>query len=463
MLVAPMLGGINRIGASVARGVVCPCALCQTRGEVLRTRRLTPRSATRLLSLGALAVLMTGTSFAGPPRPAAGPVIAPPSPEEAHRLDAASRDLEIRIERTGRLYGRVEVDAYMNGIADRLLAAAPESPSQSVRVRAVKDSFANAFVLPNGDVFVTTELLCDLDSEAEVAAILSHEIVHFTRQHALQEMRDQKHKTALSHGFGNTLGLLVTIVAARYGASVTQIGMIPQNALDVWTVASVAGYSRDLEREADRDGLRHMAAAGYDVSAAVRAFEKLAAAAPDAGNSTPVKYASHPKLAERIQSAQALVNGELLGATAADRYVGHDEYRAHVAGIELDQVLVLVESGNIERASRLIQAEVANNDSARAAYLEGNVANLTVPRTPQTEAHALAAYTRSTMLPGTPPASFRQIGILQRERGDPAAAMVAFQTYLERAPGAADAPLIKLYLTDLRAPQVVAPLTKGDP
>jgi beta-barrel assembly-enhancing protease len=418
-----------------------------------------------LLQLARLCVLILGTAgvtYAAAPATTVRSAIAPPTPEEAHKLDAAARDLELRIERSGRLYGRTELDDYLQGIAARLLATEPESP-QPVRVRAVKDGSANAFVLPNGAIFITTELLCRVDSEAEVAAILGHELTHYTHQHLLREMRDEKRKTATSHAFGNVLGMLVTIVAARYGTSAADLAAIPQQALDVWTVASVAGYSRDLEREADREGLRQMAAAGYDASASVRVFEKLAAAAPAAASAAPVKYASHPKLEERRQSAQSLIESEFRSAAGDDRHTGRDEYQAHVAGLRLDQVEVLLESNQLDRARPLLAGEVARNDSARAAFLEGEIARLTVPRTAESEAQALAAYARATTLPGTPVSAFRQLGLAHRARGDREASRAAFETYLERAPEAADVPLVKLYLAGLREPEAAAAATKRDP
>jgi len=429
----------------------------------MSAQRVEPRMLPRLLATVTLSVAAAGGACAATASAPGGPAFAPATPEEAHDLDAAARDLEKRIERSGRLLGLAELDAYLQGVADRLLASDPAAPPQPVRVRAIKDASANAFVLPNGAVFVTTELLCDLDDEAELAAILGHEITHYANQHLLRERRDQRHKAATSHALGNIFGVLLTIVAARYGTGAGDIGAIPQKVLDVWSVASVAGYSRDLEREADREGMRRMAAAGYDVSGAVRVFEKLAAAAPAVGASEPVKYASHPKLEERRRSAQDLVTGEFQSATGAGREVGRDAYHARTAGLGLDQAAVLLESGKPERAGALLRAEIARQDSARAAYLEGEAARAAVPRTAATEAQAIAAYTRATTLPGTPVSSYRQLGLLYRERGERDAAVRALQAYLERAPESTDAPLVRLYLTGLAAPQSSAPPKQEEP
>ena len=114
-------------------------------------------------------------------------------------------------------------------------------------MRALRGPDANAYALSNGAIFITTALLQQLDSEAQVATILGHELTHFTRSHALEMERHNQRAEAW------------------------------------WYVKSVSSYYADMEREADSDGLRRMAAAGYDTSEAVVTLERLAAATSEHG------------------------------------------------------------------------------------------------------------------------------------------------------------------------------------
>jgi hypothetical protein len=212
------------------------------------------------------------------------------------------------------------------------------------------------------------------------------------------------------------------------------------------------GYSRDLEREADDGGIHRMVAAGYDATGALEALQRLAEQPTQAHPDEVPLYASHPRLLERIASYRGLIAGELAGAVGTGRDTNPDEYRTQTAGLALDQVAILLRAGALERAAAALDAEIASRDSARAEFLAGEIARSQVPQNDATAERALLAYARAFTLPDAPAAAYREAGLLHRSRGGPVAASV--QSYLERAPGAVDAPLVRIYLEELR---VVAP------
>jgi predicted Zn-dependent protease len=388
-------------------------------------------------------------------RRALRPAVAPASSKEQRVLESAARELEQRLEQGHRLYGRAPLDQYLQELADRLLAVDPEPRPSTVRVRVIKDAAANAFALPNGSVFVTTDLLVRLESEAEIACVLGHEITHFVNLHALQQLRTERRAFNVSEGMGGVLAVILGISASRSGiaaSSLQSVMKLPQDVFDIWAAAAVSGYSRDLEREADYEGLRRAAAAGYDSSAGTAAFEHLAQAAPPAETTPPAHFASHPKLVERIASYKALIASELADSVGPPNVIGQEGYRAAIHGVELDQAEILLASGAPDRARALVDSAVARDDTARGEFLAGEIARQTAPQTPELQEQALSAYARAIALPNTPPAAFRQQGILLRRRGDRSGAAAAFRAYLERAPGAVDVALVKLYLDALAAP-----------
>ena len=121
----------------------------------------------------------------------------------------------------------------------------------------LNDSSANAWALPGGKIAVNRGLLVALEDEAELAAVLAHEIVHADARHSAQNME-----------YGQLVGLgqvLLSGVAnqAGYGGSLTQ------QVIGMGGGGFMANYSRSRELEADLYGMRYMNEAGYDPEAAV--------------------------------------------------------------------------------------------------------------------------------------------------------------------------------------------------
>ena len=124
-----------------------------------------------------------------------------------------------------------------------------------VRVYAVRTPFFNASMAPNGMMQVWSGLLLRMDNEAQLAAVLGHEIGHFLQRHSVERLRDMEARTA----FGQFIGM--------FGV----VGLVGQLA----TLAGAMAYSRDHEREADRIGLTLMRRAGYDPREAGKVWGNL--------------------------------------------------------------------------------------------------------------------------------------------------------------------------------------------
>ena len=369
---------------------------------------------------------------------------------ERQELQTAANDLEQRLVHCGCTYDHPDLDAYLQGIAERLLATDPTPPPGPVRVRALKSPEANAFALPNGAVFINTALLQSLDSEAQVATVLGHELTHYTRSHALQESHNAQHA-----------GVWTRAIALVFAAGLAAISRDPQAAAlaadlssksaDLWYLTAVSGYSQRLEREADTEGLRRMVAAGYDPSEGVVAFERLAAATRDEGKENKPFFASHPRLTERIASYRELIGGEYASAVSSGRRIGREEYLSHTPGLALDQVEVLLAAKQYDRADTIVTAELSRGETARARFLQGKITRAHL-RTADGENQALTAYQRAAELPDPPADALREAALIHRSRGDEAAARREFQRYLELAPNADDTPLVRAYLGDPGAP-----------
>lgn len=125
----------------------------------------------------------------------------------------------------------------------------------------VENKEANAFALANGTVVVNSGLLDVLDNEAQLAAVLGHEMAHATQEHTWRQL--QFHKTERT---GLAIAAALASAYGKYNLS---------DALTLTQAAIQNGYSRNLENQADRVGLEYMTAAGYDPREAPRVWKQM--------------------------------------------------------------------------------------------------------------------------------------------------------------------------------------------
>jgi predicted Zn-dependent protease len=373
--------------------------------------------------------------------------VAPASAKEQKALNAANADLEARIASEHLLYGNDDLDRYVQAVAERLLAVDQTDPA-SVHVRVIKGADANAFALSNGSIYLTITLLATLDDEAQLAAVLGHELTHYINCHALLGLRSENHREVVTRSTAVVVDALFFLLQ-QHLRSTNQPPLISADDMEIWARASIRGYSRNLEREADDGGIRRMIAAGYDPTGALAALQHLAEQAVDKPAGRTPLYASHPRIEQRLASYRDLLAGELARAAGVGER-RREEYRAQLGQLPLDAVTLLVEADALDRAERLLAAEIASGDTGRAEFLQGEISRKRVPQTDATVQAALDAYERAVQRADAPVSAYRQAGLLHRLRGEAEAATLAFQTYLERAPAAVDAPLVRVYLDELR-------------
>lgn len=358
-------------------------------------------------------------------------------------ISQSANEIERRILDGKALQRDAAIDRYLQSVAERLLS---DAPTNTVRVRVIREPYANAFALPNGAVFVTTELLQRLDNEAQLACVLGHEITHFTNLHAHKEWRSSQRRQNWVFGLGILLAALAG--AATNNAGVAQAaGSLSQATLQLWSLASISGYSRDLEAEADEVGLRRMIAAGYDPVEAPHVFEHLKEGS-DAGTSdTKPYFASHPKLDERIANYQRLLIAVSPSTSRTPLTIGADDYKAKMQPLALDQVELLVDRQMLDEAERHL-VTLPQAQTARGLYLSGQIARLRPP-SEDTQQRALQFYERAAALDGVPADALKQKALLHRLRKEPAAAVVAFKRYLELAPDAVDVSMVRTLVHEL--------------
>ena len=178
-------------------------------------------------------------------------------------------------------------------IVDRLEAhLPPEIQALDLKVTVIESTQVNAFALPGGRMAVLSGLVKKADSVDMIAGVLAHELMHVQHRHGLRHIvRAAGIVTALTVLFGDATGL---------------VGMVAEGA----ALAALTSYSREQEAEADADGLRLTAAAGFDPAGLPAFFKKLKEVSPDSEAPEGLEWvASHPRHDERIATLEALLPG----------------------------------------------------------------------------------------------------------------------------------------------------------
>lgn len=156
---------------------------------------------------------------------------------------------------------------YVNEIGQKL-AKTSHRPRLDYHFTVLDSPEVNAFALPGGHVYITRGILAYLNSEAELAAVLGHEIAHVTARHSVQQ-----YSAATAATVAATVGgILVGIFMPQAGSQLAQ-GV--QSLLGITGNVLLAGYGRGHELEADRLGAEYLARSGYDPQAMIKVIGAL--------------------------------------------------------------------------------------------------------------------------------------------------------------------------------------------
>ncbi len=198
-----------------------------------------------------------------------------------------------QVEQQEKVFADTIWQNYLNNVGQKI-AAVSDRKDIEYHFKVIESDQINAFAAPGGYIYFYTGLLREMENEAEMAAVMAHEISHVVGRHGIKRLQ-------------TTLG-----VAAAY-----KLVFGEEGASDVLNVAigigmnlMFADYSRDNEREADEFGIHYMVQAGYHPDGAIGMFEKLAALGGGGEYNVFEKLASsHPATQERIRNAKAQIAG----------------------------------------------------------------------------------------------------------------------------------------------------------
>lgn len=339
---------------------------------------------------------------------------------------------EEQLRTSGNLVRDPELQAYLEQVTSRLV---PEY-SKDIRIYLVRVPHFNASMAPNGAMQIWTGLLLRVENEAQLAAVIGHEIGHYLRRHTLQRMRD-------------VIGTTSALVFVRMAAAVAGVAPVG-DLIQIGAVAGIQAFSRDQEREADGYGIALMTRAGYDPREAAKVWERLIAEQEaDKEGSKPFMFlATHPASKERYKALRELGEG-IVSRTGETFQLGEESYRQAVASHRQDYLRDELNLRNYDRSEKLLQLLTENqNDQDELSYFKGELYRL---RGREGDAErALAEYKKAACSGSPLPEMYRAMGLLYSRSEKKQEAIEAFQAYLQNCTDCEDRQMILHMIEEMK-------------
>ena len=227
-------------------------------------------------------------------------------------------------------YGALQ-DRALNDYIDRTgkgIAARTHRPTMPYSFRGVNGTYVNAYAFPGGSIACTRGILLTLDNEAELAALLGHELGHVNARHTAQQMSK-----------GILAQAAVAGVAVAAGTESKALGGLAAGLGSIGAGALLAKYSRDNERQADALGMEYMVRGNYNTKGMVGLMDMLRSLSKRKPNAIELMFATHPMSEERyrtvVETSAAKYQSAKSFPVHRERYMDHTaKLRAMKGAIE---------------------------------------------------------------------------------------------------------------------------------
>lgn len=252
-----------------------------------------------LLCLGLLSPVMAGEA---PPARARLHEIEPVAAAEANERAEirVGREVAARILARHELHPDDALQAYVNrlGVA---LALHGTRPDLDFHFGVIESDQVNAYAAPGGYVFITSAALDMMEDEAELAAVLAHEIAHVDARHIVDALDIRAPESSPMAGLTRFFGGATEVAQVFFAQAVDE----------VLAVLFEQGLQREDEFQADRDGLRLASRAGYDSGGLDRFLTRLSEM--ESSRTIDEMADTHPAIGERLERLSAWKEQEELG------------------------------------------------------------------------------------------------------------------------------------------------------
>ena len=337
------------------------------------------------------------------------------------RADEETRN----IDEGGLLYEDKELEQYVNAVARKLQGSTEGRP---VRVKVIKNPYLSAFAMSNGSIYVHTGMLAALENEAQLATVLGHEMAHVSNRHTAKKYTKEKIRSESKVTLNSWLG--------AFGESLGQYAIM----------ASVNGYSREFEAEADREGIKRTVRAGYDPREAPKMYALLMQEIDKKKKKIPLAYSDHPYIQDRIRSCEEMIASEYRGKEGV---TNGEDFRRRTAPLLLDTAVLDLKLGDFAVAERIVEKHVKwKSDDARSYFLLGEIAQ--GQGQAGGEQKAIAHYRKALSLRKNYAEPYRAMGLMAYKKGDKQEAKKNLESYLALRSDASDGEYIRQYINECK-------------
>jgi len=349
------------------------------------------------------------------------------------RIWNRSAEEQAKLDKSNYIYEDPTLTAYVNEVAQNIIPENIKGKGLIFQIKIIKNPLLNAFAYPNGVIYVHTGLLSKMENEAQLAALLGHEMTHVTHRHAIENFRSVKNTTAV---FATIQ--MASVPFGAYGSLANVLGA-------VGATAAITGYSRELETEADRVGLELLVKAGYDPQEAPRLFIYLKKDVEEQKIKEPFFFGTHPRLQERIDNYSLYIKTNYADVKGIKNT---QKFMQIISPLLIDNAMLDLSMGRFGSAQngieRFLQTDFQN---ARAHYCLGELFR---QRNEEADGEkAIKEYGLSVTYDPSYPDPHKGAGLIYYKQGLKQAAKAEFEKYLFLSPNADDAGYIKKYLNEM--------------
>ena len=279
--------------------------------------------------------------------------------DETQEINMGAKQFEpTQQSQGGRYVSDPNLTRYVSEIGQRLARVADRSlPYEFV---IIDDSTPNAWALPGGKIAVNRGLLTKLNSEAELAAVLSHEIVHAAARHSAKSIER-----------GMLLSSVIGVASSAIDQNAGNYGRIFDNGAQLGAQFIVSSYGREAELESDAYGMIYMMRAGFDPEAAVSLQETFVQLSKGQSNNwLDGMLASHPPSQERVENNRRTAQ-RLKQAARQDLTLGFDRYQSKLNRLsqrspaynQTQTALIALQERDLSKAQSDIEAALEQTQS----------------------------------------------------------------------------------------------------